>query len=217
MGRKDFGRSGESGCASGSINKPRRFLDEIVMTHRIARTDRRLIDGLRASDPSAVEELISRYSARLQRFLRRRGVVAAEAAALGGDIFQAIVESVRRNALPEPAALAGLVWTVARRRVALRRTRADRKEALRRQALAPAVAARAVLAGMPERDREVLIRFYLGEQTPEEICAGLRLTATQFQLVKSQARSQFGRLGCQSAGMVRRMSGLREVPERRVA
>ena len=52
-----------------------------------------------------------------------------------------------------------------------------------------------VLNTLPLRDREVLIRFYLKEQTPAQICRDLGLTATQFRLTKSRAKARFTELG----------------------
>jgi RNA polymerase sigma-70 factor, ECF subfamily len=51
-----------------------------------------------------------------------------------------------------------------------------------------------VLRSLPERDREVLTRFYLYDQTPEQICTDLRLTETQFRLTKSRAKSRYTEL-----------------------
>jgi len=45
------------------------------------------------------------------------------------------------------------------------------------------------------RDREILTRFYLQEQTQEEICAEMNLSDTQFRLLKSRAKARFGELG----------------------
>jgi RNA polymerase sigma factor (sigma-70 family) len=52
-----------------------------------------------------------------------------------------------------------------------------------------------ILRSLPERDREVLARFYLEEQTPEQICAEMNLTETQFRLIKSRAKARYGELG----------------------
>ena len=51
-----------------------------------------------------------------------------------------------------------------------------------------------VLQSLPLRDREVLMRFYLQEQTPEQICADLGITQTQFRLTKSRAKSRYAEL-----------------------
>jgi RNA polymerase sigma-70 factor, ECF subfamily len=52
-----------------------------------------------------------------------------------------------------------------------------------------------ILRSIGKRDREVLIRFYLEEQTPERICREMGLTETQFRLIKSRAKARFGELG----------------------
>ncbi len=55
--------------------------------------------------------------------------------------------------------------------------------------------AETVLHSLPERDREILTRFYLMEETTEDICKELGLTKTQFRLLKSQAKARFNELG----------------------
>ena len=52
-----------------------------------------------------------------------------------------------------------------------------------------------VLSELADRDREVLTRFYLHEQSQEQICAEMGLTETQFRLLKSRAKARFGELG----------------------
>jgi RNA polymerase sigma-70 factor, ECF subfamily len=54
-----------------------------------------------------------------------------------------------------------------------------------------------VMMGLPVRQREMLIRFYIREQTAEQIQAEMSLTATQFRLVKSRAKARFAEL-CQA-------------------
>jgi RNA polymerase sigma-70 factor (ECF subfamily) len=52
-----------------------------------------------------------------------------------------------------------------------------------------------VLKGISRRDREILMRFYLHEQPQEQICKEMRLTETQFRLLKSRAKARFGEMG----------------------
>jgi RNA polymerase sigma-70 factor, ECF subfamily len=52
-----------------------------------------------------------------------------------------------------------------------------------------------VLKSIAPRDREILIRFYLEEQTAEKICGDMSLTDTRFRLLKSRAKARFGELG----------------------
>ena len=52
-----------------------------------------------------------------------------------------------------------------------------------------------VLHELSERDREILTRFYLNEQSQKQICSEMALTETQFRLLKSRAKARFGELG----------------------
>ena len=45
---------------------------------------------------------------------------------------------------------------------------------------------RFVLASLSLRDRDILERFYLHEQTQEQICVEMSLSETQFRLLKSR-------------------------------
>jgi RNA polymerase sigma factor (sigma-70 family) len=54
---------------------------------------------------------------------------------------------------------------------------------------------REVLRSMPKRDRDVLHRFYVEEQSKEQICREMNLTPTQFRLLKSKAKTSFAKLG----------------------
>src|SRR5262249_16509520 len=54
---------------------------------------------------------------------------------------------------------------------------------------------RGVLRDLSSRDREVLTRFYLYEHSQEQICEDMKLSETQFRLLKSKAKARFGELG----------------------
>jgi hypothetical protein len=45
-----------------------------------------------------------------------------------------------------------------------------------------------------EREREILSRFYVQEQTKQEICLGMGLTHTQYRLLKWRSKVHFGQL-----------------------
>ena len=67
-----------------------------------------------------------------------------------------------------------------------------------------------ILVAMPACQREVLIRFYLQRQAPGEIQRAMRLTATQFRLMKSRAKAYFGERGrAYGANRVRLRTGRR--------
>jgi RNA polymerase sigma-70 factor (ECF subfamily) len=130
------------------------------------------------------------------------------------DVFVIVTEAICSGELREPERLMGYVHTVVRRQVAahidrainLRRNRVEvdfqeslcdkrpdpEREAIARENLGLAMR---VLQSIPKRDREVLTRFYLDEESAEEICQNMALSDTQFRLIKSRAKARFGELG----------------------
>jgi len=130
------------------------------------------------------------------------------------DTFLIVVQAVRRGELREPERLMGFVRTVVRRQVA---AHIDQAVHNRRQqvGLEPGTAvvdgnrnpeqtaiwrqheeiATRVLHSISRRDREILTRFYLLEQSQQQICSQMNLTETQFRLLKSRAKARFGELG----------------------
>jgi DNA-directed RNA polymerase specialized sigma24 family protein len=52
-----------------------------------------------------------------------------------------------------------------------------------------------VLQQMSPNQREILQRFYLREESPEQICQKMSLTETQFRLAKSRAKAAFSARG----------------------
>ena len=125
-----------------------------------------------------------------------------------------VVQAIRRGDLREPERLMGFIRTVVRRQVAAHIDRAvqTRREHMELDATVrvpdprgnPEEAAiyrqqedivRRILAELSERDREILTRFYLREQSQGYICSEMSLSETQFRLLKSRAKARFGELG----------------------
>ena len=174
-----------------------------------------LVERIRNGEPSAMEELYTVF-ARGVRFFLWRQLGPQDLDDRVHDVFLMVTQSIRRGELRAPERLMGYIRTVVRRQVAgqieesvnARRTRVDidmgipvsdhaanpERRAIEEQNLEVAMR---ILRSLPRRDREVLMRFYLDEQTPEEICRDLGLTETQFRLIKSRAKSRFGELGRQ--------------------
>jgi len=130
------------------------------------------------------------------------------------DTFLIVVHAIRRGELREPDRLMGFVRTVVRRQVAAhidevvhsRRDEAnldvgvqvpDRRHNPEQSAdfREKVELMRGVLMCLSERDREILTRFYLDEQSQEQICREMNLSETQFRLLKSRAKARFGEIG----------------------
>ena len=172
-----------------------------------------LVEGIRDGDPSAMESLYRIFSKGVRFYLwRQLGTQDLEDRV--HDVFLIITQSIQRGDLREPERLMGYVRTVVRRQVAAhinqavfqRRNEAEGEEGLHLSDHEPSPESRViekqnlevamrVLKSLPKRDREVLTRYYLDEQKPEQICRELNLTETQFRLIKSRAKARFGELG----------------------
>ena len=172
-----------------------------------------LVDRIRAGDPAGMEQLYAVFVKGIRFFLWRQ-LGPQDLDDKVHDVFLIVTQAIQRGELREPDRLMGYVRTVVRRQVA---AHIDSAVHARRnqQSLDPAMTisdqqpdperrvieqenqdvALRMLGGLPKRDREVLVRFYLQEQPAEEICRELNLTETQFRLIKSRAKARYGELG----------------------
>ena len=172
-----------------------------------------LVGRIRAGESDGMAELYELFSKRT-RFYFWRHLQAQELDDRVHDAFVVVVQAIQRGEIREPERLPGFVKTVSRRQMAAhidqevrgRREHKDLNSAfeLVDSRSSPEQAAifgqrskliRRVLAELPERDREILTRFYLREQEQDQICTEMALTGTQFRLMKSRAMARFGKLG----------------------
>jgi RNA polymerase sigma factor (sigma-70 family) len=175
----------------------------------------RLVDRIRAGDPAGMEQLYAVFTKGVRFFLWRQ-LGPQDLDDKVHDVFLIITQSIQRGELREPERLMGYVRTVVRRQVAAhidsavhaRRNQQSIDPAMTLSDHQPDPERRAIekenqdvamrmLGGLPKRDREVLVRFYLQEQPAEDICRDLKLTETQFRLIKSRAKARYGELGRQ--------------------
>jgi len=172
-----------------------------------------IVARIRADDPTGMEELYRVFTTGIRFFICRQ-LGPQDLDDRVHDAFLVIAQSIRRGDLREPERLMGYVRTVIRRQVAghigtlvdarrnlvdpdhgavLRDRKPDpERNAIERQNMDLAMR---VLNTLPKRDREVLVRFYMKEQSPQQICREMKLTATQFRLTKSRAKARFTELG----------------------
>jgi RNA polymerase sigma factor (sigma-70 family) len=172
-----------------------------------------LATRVQRGDDSAMRELYEIF-AKGVRFMLFRQLGPDDLDDKVHDIFLIITQAIRNGELREPSRLMGYIHTIVRRQivgyidraVSLRRTRVEldfneaicdarpdpENEAIERENEQLALR---VLQSIPKRDREVLTRFYLREESPDQICRALNLTDTQFRLIKSRAKARFGELG----------------------
>lgn len=184
-----------------------------------------LVAKIQNDDAVAMEELYRVFSRGIRFYLYRQ-LGPQDLDDRVHETFLIVAQAIRRGDLREPERLMGYVRTVVRRQAAahIEEVSQDRQQ---RTELLPGLnlsdgskdpeetaiqrqhqeIAWRVLNAIPKRDREILIRFYLKEQAPEQICREMDLTETQFRLLKSRAKSRFGELGRRRLGR-RRIFGL---------
>ena len=172
-----------------------------------------LVEKIKTGDRPAMEELYRLFSKGI-RFLLCRQLGPQDLDDRVHDLFLVITQSIQRGDLREPERLMGYVRTIVRRQIAaqinqtihVRQNETDlngnlvltdthpnpEKLIIEEENMGVALN---ILNSLRKREREVLIRFYLKEQTPAQICADLDLTETQFRLIKSRAKARFGELG----------------------
>jgi RNA polymerase sigma factor (sigma-70 family) len=170
-----------------------------------------VVERIRAGDAAAGLALYQNLSAGARHFLERR-LGTRDVEDRLHNVFVIVVETIRRGALRDPRRLMGFVRTVLGRQanseiarmVNTRRTAADLEVAAALNDEAPSPEQQAahreqvelmkqVLRTMRRREVEVLTRFYLHEQPPEQIRVEMRLTQTQFDLLKSRAKARLAR------------------------
>jgi RNA polymerase sigma-70 factor (ECF subfamily) len=172
-----------------------------------------LVGRIQSGKTDGMEELYSLFSKGIRFYLCRQ-LGAQELDDKVHDTFVVVVQAIRRGELREPERLMGFVRTIVRRQVA---AHIDKVVHSRREQIDLDSGTRVadpkgnpedaaifqqrtdllsrVLSELPERDREILTRFYLNEQDQDQICVEMSLTETQFRLLKSRAKARFGELG----------------------
>ena len=169
-----------------------------------------LVRRIAAGDEAAEAALVQRYSRGLLYLLRRLGAPPELAEDLHQETFRIVLERLRRRGLDEPAGLAGFLHGTARnlviaerRKTARRRTDADPEGLERVVHPEPgqlssvlleeeAVIVRRLIGELPtDRDRQLLLRFYVAEEEKESICADLGLDSLHFNRVLFRARHRF--------------------------
>jgi RNA polymerase sigma-70 factor (ECF subfamily) len=179
-----------------------------------------LVHRIVAGDRHAEGELVARYGEGL-RFVTQRWVRdAATAEDLCQETFRLALTKIRGGEVREPGQIVAFLRSLAKnlstqlyRRAEHRRTVAGEPEALNqlpdpgRGQLAELLdreerqRVRKVLAELgTDRDREVLFRFYIAEQSTERICADLQLPAEHLYRVLHRARARYRKLFERSAG-----------------
>jgi RNA polymerase sigma-70 factor (ECF subfamily) len=172
-----------------------------------------LVDRIHSHETDGMAELYLLFSNSIRFYLCRQ-LGPQEMNDKVHDTFVIVVEAIQLGELRDASRLMGFVRTVARRQVSLyidqvvqtRRGQMDHDSTvpladLRRNPEERAIFRERsellirVLGELSNLDREILTRYYLEDESQQQICSKMALTATQFRLLKSRAKARFGELG----------------------
>ncbi|MFY9826024.1 MAG: sigma-70 family RNA polymerase sigma factor [Thermoanaerobaculia bacterium] len=172
-----------------------------------------LVQRIKAGETDAEAELVERYSRGVLYLLRRLGVPPELAKDLHQEAFRIVLERLRGRGLNEPAGFVGFLHGAVRnlavaeqRKSARRRTDLDDEEVSHALHPAPsqlqqvlrheetAIVHRLIGELATDRDRQLLMRYYVAEEDKEQICADLGLDGVHFNRVLFRARQRFKEL-----------------------
>lgn len=156
---------------------------------------------MHSGQTDGMEELYQLFSAAM-RFYLARHVAADDIEARIYTTLAAVSEAVLSGELREPERLMGFVRSTVQKQIAGHPApQVSPVEIWRHNPEEITVfhqktnLINQVLSELGEMDREILTRFYVLEQSQEEICEAMELSATQFRLLKTRAKARFGELG----------------------
>ena len=200
----------------------------LLVSHETTREGpEELVARVLAGDRRAEERIAELYGRGVAIVLDRHTRSGPEAEDLFQDTFRVALEKLRRGELREPAKLPAFLAQIARnlaiehyRKLGRRKTEADSDAVL--DVMAPgegplggllarenAALARQVLHQLGnERDRQILLRFYIAEEDKDRISADLGLTSLQFNRVLHRARQRYKELLLDRLGRAGRAASL---------
>jgi RNA polymerase sigma-70 factor (ECF subfamily) len=164
----------------------------------------RIIDG----DAAAEAELVALFKDRIVHIILRIANNTSMVEDFSQDTFCTVIRKIRNGDLKQPESLGFFVASVARNH-AIEQMRGLRRRATedlehaeqvpdpspnpleQLQASEKFDEIREVIQQLRPRYRELLLRFYINEESKESICADLGMTSEQFDGVVHRARKRF--------------------------
>lgn len=180
---------------------------------------RELAERIGQGDPAAEETLARRYGRQLEFMLRRQVREASLAADMAQDALLILIERLRGPGLDDPDKLVAFLHQTAcnlargeARTYYRRNTHPDPsalalaevnepllEDLLAREQLGAITRQLLEELGQP-RDRELLRRFYLGDESKEQLCADFQISPAHFDRIHFRARQRFRQIVESKAG-----------------
>ena len=177
-----------------------------------------LVERIRLGEHEGMEELYRMFSKGVRYYLCHH-LGPQELDDRVHDTFVTVVQAIRRGDLRDPERLMGFVHTIVKRQISAHVEQAVRVRENRAglesggeicgDGLNPEESIfcrqkeqimERLLQETPRRDREILTRFYLLGENRRQICSEMKLSYTQYRLLKSRAKARFAELGKKTLG-----------------
>jgi RNA polymerase sigma-70 factor (ECF subfamily) len=168
-----------------------------------------LVERITSGDKQAEAEMVARYNRGLRYLLRRKARDSQMAEDLLQETWAVALQKIRGGGLTDPGRLAGYLCGIAknlaigdRRRDGRQKTSAnsdvvdlaadDSPSPFQRASRAEVCGhVRDLLKGLKrDRDREILMRFYVQEEDKQQICFDMNLDSAHFNRVLFRARQR---------------------------
>jgi RNA polymerase sigma-70 factor (ECF subfamily) len=169
-----------------------------------------LVRRVQRGEARAEAEMVERYSRGLLFFLRRTTHDATLSEDLHQETFRIALERLRRDGLDDPEKLSGFLLRTARNLFLGHYRKRTRRSEIQEPEDAPetptagpgqldlllrqeqTAAVQRLIRELPtDRDRQILLRFYVAEEDKDDICADLGLSSLHFNRVLFRARQRF--------------------------
>jgi hypothetical protein len=149
-----------------------------------------LVAGVRAGDAEAVLRLGNIFQGGIRLFLRR-SLGQHKLQSRQQEALSLVIKSIRETFRDHPNRLASHVLTVLDQYIGSQRTASPHLvlENESRVNMQDVGAMRELLAKIAAVDREALRRYYVDQETSEQICQALNISAARFQAVKRTHRT----------------------------
>jgi RNA polymerase sigma-70 factor (ECF subfamily) len=175
-----------------------------------------LVAGVVANDDQALSELFRRYRKGLNWLARQQGVSDHDAEDVAQESMIDAILQIQVGGIQCPQALTGYLRTICIRKAVNFRLKSRKYDSYDASPLLAANVqlkddtgdserklmikeradiCRKALEQLKPKERELLTRFYLEEQSQEQIMREMKLSVTQFRLNKSRAKQMFGKAG----------------------
>ena len=167
-----------------------------------------IVQRIRYGDSAACEELYPKVLQLLKSSCKSR-LVPDESEDRVQDTYIAVLKAIQNGGLRKPEKLGAFIRVIGHRQYCAyiqRRTKSrssqsenEQFEFSCRSRFDPECDvlgkerrsfAQGVLAQLAPREREILVRFYVRDESPDWICKEMNLTSTQFRLLKWRAKAK---------------------------